>query len=269
MQGKGVEYKYISITITMTKSSVKTKVSGLHPTINLDDRSERKAWEKKWDALQAVWSVYDSWGKSDDISVPIKTLTLDGKRSVTEIDGVLGGLQRLGCFKSLGRKNRNYEIKGIDHTVLHTCYQETRETYKKFADRYQDKVGSEKFKLSIKDREIWINEYIIGRPYATGSNLEFLQYVRSKTPGTVIDRADLPVGGRLSLGVQVGKKPFSKILSELGFKGELLKMFFSKHTKSTVAYRGDELTVEDLKKAGVSRLQLQQQLEAAHTKNHP
>ncbi|MCR4334456.1 MAG: hypothetical protein NUV47_01875 [Patescibacteria group bacterium] len=127
-----------------------------------------------------------------------------------------------------------------------------------------------KFKLLIKDREIWVNEYLIGKPHAVGSNLEFFEYVCSQAPHTKINRNELPSKfGNLSTQNRVKNKSFIKILNGLGFKGEILKAFFYKRGKDTLIYRGDEIIKNDLEKAGVKILLFFKELELAHTKNSP
>ncbi len=128
----------------------------------------------------------------------------------------------------------------------------------------------DKYKVSVKDREIWVNKYLIGKPHAVGSNFEFFEYIRSKEPNTRISREALPnFGGSLTLKEQVKSKSFIKIVNELGFKGEILKAFFYKRSKDTLTYRGDQVTEEDLEKAGVKKSLFLKELELAHARNSP
>lgn len=130
--------------------------------------------------------------------------------------------------------------------------------------------NTDKFTISVKDREIWINNYLIGKPHAVGSNFEFFEYILSQAPHTKISREALPsFGGNLSLKEQVKSKGFIKILNELGFKGEVLKAFFYKRSKNTLIYRGDEITKEDLEKAGIKKHLFLKELELAHIRNSP
>lgn len=122
------------------------------------------------------------------------------------------------------------------------------------------------FQLNIKDRYIWINDYLLSKPHAVGSNLSFFEHVRSKPANTLIKKSDLPQ----FLQEDIGNKDFAKILNELGFKDELLRTFFPKRSKKGgVAYRGDKVSKKDLENAGINTALLIKQLELAHLKNNP
>lgn len=120
-----------------------------------------------------------------------------------------------------------------------------------------------KYKISVKDREIWVNNYLLSKPYAVGSNLEFFGYVRSQPKERKITKQSIPPD------TMKVRKSFTKILNELGFKGEILKAFFPQRGKSTVVYRGDEITKKDLEKSGVNIRLFIKELELAHLKNSP
>ncbi len=130
-----------------------------------------------------------------------------------------------------------------------------------------------KFVISVKDREIWVNDYLIGKPHAVGSNFEFFEYVRSKPANTPIERDKMPKWGDgvgyASVKEEVKNKSFIKMLNELGFKGEILKAFFYKRSKDSLTYRGNEITKQDLEKAGIKIPLFLKELEVAHTKNSP
>jgi len=131
----------------------------------------------------------------------------------------------------------------------------------------------DKYKISVKDREIWVNKYLIGKPHAVGSNFEFFEYVRSKPANTPIERDKMPKEGDgvgyYTLKEEIKNKGFIKILNELGFKGEILKAFFYKRSKDTLTYRGDKITKEDLEETGIKISLFLKELELAHTKNSP
>lgn len=125
------------------------------------------------------------------------------------------------------------------------------------------------FEVKIRDRYIWINNYLLSKPHATGSNLEFFEYVQKQPPNTKIERNKLPNFGDLSLKQEVKNKSFIKILTELGFKGELLKAFFPKRGQDMLIYRGDKITKKDLEKTGVKMSLFIKELELAHLKSSP
>ncbi|MDD4661856.1 MAG: hypothetical protein PHG24_01065 [Candidatus Pacebacteria bacterium] len=125
-----------------------------------------------------------------------------------------------------------------------------------------------KYEVYVKDREIWVNNYLIGKPHATGSNFEFFDYIRSQEPHKKIERRELPSKlGDLSLKKQIEKKSFIKILNGLGFKGEILKAFFDKRGKDTITYAGDKISKEYLEKKGIKINILLKELDLANDKN--
>jgi hypothetical protein len=122
---------------------------------------------------------------------------------------------------------------------------------------------AKKYILTIKDREIWINNYLLSRPHTTGTNLAFFEYISSQPKNTDITEDKMP----LYLKESMSKKRIIAILGKLGFTGELLKAFFPKRGKSQITYRGNKITKNDLKKAGIKIPVFIKQLELAHTKN--
>lgn len=138
------------------------------------------------------------------------------------------------------------------------------------APHLQNQNFKETITISVNDREIWVNDYLIGKPYAVGSNFEFFECIRSIPINIKIHREELQ---KYSNGIHVQReiknKSFIKILNELGFKGELLRAFFGKRSKDTLMYRGDQISIGDLKNVGVKIPLFFKQLELAHIKNSP
>lgn len=126
---------------------------------------------------------------------------------------------------------------------------------------------AKEYTLSVRDREIWINKYLISKPHAVGSNFEFFQYVRLESPNTKIERGKLSGPGSLGLNEQLENKRFFKILNALGFKGEIRKAFFYKVGKDSLYYRGNAITIIDLEEAGVKIPLFIKELELADLKN--
>lgn len=114
--------------------------------------------------------------------------------------------------------------------------------------------------LAVKDREIWINEFLIAKPFATGTGYEFLEYIRSQEPNTPIVRTKLPE----LLKADTKGKSFIKLLNGLGFKGELLKTFFYDRGEHKITYRGDRITDKMFREAGVRPEVVLKELELAH-----
>lgn len=137
-----------------------------------------------------------------------------------------------------------------------------------------DKISTHDiFSISVKDREIWVNTWLISKPHGAGKNYEFFDYVRAKPPHTLIERDKMPnVGDGVNYGYTkeaIKNKGFIKILNELGFKSEILKAYFYKRSKDALIYRGDKITKEDLEKSGIKKPLFLKELELAHTRNSP
>ena len=130
-------------------------------------------------------------------------------------------------------------------------------------------ITPDKYTILVKDREIWINKYLLSKPHAVGSNLEFFEYVRKQSPNTKIERNKLPDFGESCLKKDIKNKGFIKILNELGFKGEILKTFFPKRSRDMVVYIGNKIVKKDLEKAGIKMPLFLKELELAHIKNNP
>lgn len=142
-----------------------------------------------------------------------------------------------------------------------------------FKNNETKKQELDTFIISVKDREVWVNDYLLSKPHATGCNFEFFEYVRSKPANTPIERDKMPKWGDgvgyASLKEETKSKSFIKMLNELGFKGEILKAFFYKRSKNSLTYRGDKIIKEDLEKAGVKKSLFLKELDVAHAKNSP
>lgn len=124
---------------------------------------------------------------------------------------------------------------------------------------------SDRYEITVRDREIWVNNYLLARPHGIGKNFEFFDYLRSK-PNTLIKKSEWPQ----HLKADVGNKDVVKILNELGFKGETLKAFFPKRSRKIgVLFRGDKVTKQDLEKSGVKADVFITELKLAHLKNNP
>lgn len=171
-------------------------------------------------------------------------------------------------------KNKPHIIEGYWIKIIEPKFSQLCEEYEKSIEKKLVKeikntysVPNE-YEVFVKDREIWINNYLIGKPHATGSNFEFFDYIQSQEPHKKISRDELPSEfGDLSLKKQVEKKSFIKILNGLGFKGEILKAFFYKRGKDTVTYAGNKISKEYLEKNGIKINILLKELDLAHDKN--
>jgi len=124
----------------------------------------------------------------------------------------------------------------------------------------------ETFEISIKDREIWINNFLLSRPHAVGTNYETFDEIRRKSTNKPIKKADFPNW----LKEEIGDGSLADIIYQLGFTGEILKAFFPKRSKKgIIQYAGDKINKKDLQNRGINVALLMKQLELAHIKNNP
>ena len=123
--------------------------------------------------------------------------------------------------------------------------------------------NSKIFKLQCGDREIKVNEYIIAKPYAVGCPRGMFDYVRTQPKNKVIKKENMPEW----LKQEIGRKRLVAVIAGVGFTGEIRKAFFPVVSKTSIKYRGDKITTEELEEAGVRINLLVKQLELADMKN--
>jgi hypothetical protein len=183
-------------------------------------------------------------------------------------------------FKIIDWESLSKAIEGIKKSKEYKRYKRNKalkdreEKNHKFAiiktkKDLQREDKKEVFEVMVKDRQIWINNYLLSKPHATGINLEFFEYVQRQPFNTKIERNKLPDFGGLALKQEVKDTPFIKILNKLGFKDEILKAYFYKRSKDSFFYRGNKITKEDIEKAGVRISVFIKELELAHAINNP
>lgn len=107
------------------------------------DTSSRRGLEKKWDVLQAIWTVYEANSRADAVLVPVARVAIKG-RSPEEIDGIIDGIKNAGVFSKWERKDRYYNIETIDHNRLPLIYEQVRSSYMKLAGEYEKTHSQQK-----------------------------------------------------------------------------------------------------------------------------
>ena len=123
------------------------------------------------------------------------------------------------------------------------------------------KMGTSKFTVTLKDRKIRINHYLLSNPHATGKNMYFFEHVFSH-PKTLIKIKDVPE----LVKKEINGKSMMKMVNALGFKGEVLKAFFPKRGKTSICFE-KEVLAKDLENRGVKVVIFIQELQLAHDKN--
>ncbi|MFA4880445.1 MAG: hypothetical protein WC650_02375 [Candidatus Doudnabacteria bacterium] len=145
-------YKFYEQLITTYNRRVKfrseeKKIKKENEALDYTDTASRRAWEKKWDTLQVIWTIYESNNKPNQLLVPIKRLTIKD-RIILEIEGLLNGFEDDGCFDWC-RGTENYEIKNINHNLFAETYKKTGLIYDKFAKIYRERVSDK----NIEDKQ--------------------------------------------------------------------------------------------------------------------
>jgi len=177
--------------------------------------------------------------------------------------GFLDSLVASGCLKSYSKTNYTGGTRLYFNGGNVNKLRLQRSNLSKSTPPYNDTDSPPEYLITIKDREIWVNDYLIGKPHAVGSNFEFLEHIQSHPSNTQIKRENLDE----DFQEQIVNKRFIKILNALGFKGEIKKAFFYKVGENSLFYRGNKITREDLIKAGVKIPLFLKQLEVAHMSN--
>lgn len=152
-------------------------------------------------------------------------------------------------------KIRILDIEKINNLYIKTIQKERSNKKSELAEKYG---------VSVNDREIWINnKYLINKPHAVGSNMEFFSYIM-ENKNKEIRRNKLPD----SVQKEIRGKGFSKIINALGFSGEILKAFFPKRGKGLLVFN-QEISREELQKRGIKEKVFLKELELAHIKHSP
>lgn len=106
-------------------------------------KSERKAWEKKWNILQRICEVFNSASQSKKISIPQSRLETELKLDPVECNEILKGLSiKERCFRYT--KEKGYYEFFINEKSLSKSFKNTQTTYDKYAEKYRMKVQIEK-----------------------------------------------------------------------------------------------------------------------------
>jgi hypothetical protein len=122
---------------------------------------------------------------------------------------------------------------------------------------------SDKYEITLKDREIWINnKYLLSKPHSVGSNMEFFIYLLRNT-NKKINRKDMPE----DVKKEISNKKISKILNALGFTGEILKVFFPQRGKTKLLFK-QTVSKKEIHEMGIDQDLFLKELELSHMKKY-
>lgn len=146
------------------------------------DKASRKGLEKKWDALQAIWTVFVSNNRPEKMLISIRNLAIKD-RSVHEIDGIFEGLSKDGCFIKWHRGTENYAVEGINPDTLESIYKQTKSVYEE-PDKTQTQPSDAPKKLSKRDLKKIINGVLKTRKFGKKEKA-FLKFLSDFEPHTI------------------------------------------------------------------------------------
>lgn len=238
------------------------KYTGKKPPVQTKLPTSRKALEKMWDLLQEINLKRGITSVQDDITIPqLHHSKAKNNREAQEISD-----ERLNMLRKL--ENEEHAIKDVrwpnDFTQyvylkLDDRYGEVfsyyQAEYKKVAEEYQntkvnpaedpDLVYSITYTAS---REILLNNaFQLAKPNFNSENDLFFQFIYDNP------NKKLPLS---EIETQTGKltKNIHKIIENLGFKGDLRKVFFDA-SQTEVCFR-NPITKADLDKLGIKQIKL-------------
>ena len=159
---------------------------------------------------------------------------------------------------------QDVDPKGILINVLQPKFDELYAEYSSYSSEpITPKIEISEYRILVKDRGIWVNEFLLSKPHAAGKNMLFFEHLIEHVDKS-IKLETLPS----FVQVEIGTRSFSKILHDLGFKGEILKAFFPARGKNQLIFR-KEVSLKQLEKDGVNAELLLQELRVAHIKSNP
>lgn len=103
--------------------------------IDYGSNTLRKAYEQKWDVLQALYATYVASSKPTSFEIPTSSLLIKN-RSLVLITNILRGLGREGCFTVASTEDK-IQVENINDARFDEVYKTTETEYKKFAEQYQ------------------------------------------------------------------------------------------------------------------------------------
>ncbi len=213
---------------------------------DLDDTPTRKGLEKKWDVLQRIREIYLATSSLSELYIPNELLHINGRTHILT-KGILDGLQSNNLFREWEKKNGYYIIKGINPNRFQKEYGNIKRLYKSFATAYQARKELESKKGLLQEDnknsydyivdynemscEIIMNgKYLLARMNLNSSPERIFNYIFNNSGKRITkDMIEDNIKEKVT-------RHFSKILSDLGFKKEIKKLFFPSISRDTVQF---------------------------------
>jgi len=186
-----------------------------------NDTDNKIYLDAKYDVLQAIWTVYESHSRADAVLVPVAAVAIKN-RTPEDIDRIMQELQNEGLFTEWERKDRYFNIQSLNHIKLPKAYERvgTNQNEKVISDKPPDSP-TYNYMVTYESRDILLNGKSIARPNFDGENDLVFNYLISN-PNKKFTRKQIEEEIKIKL-----KKTLHKIVENLGFKGDLRKLFFN------------------------------------------
>ena len=173
-----------------------------------------------------------------DAEINTTILALERNKLIEVIDNraVRSDLDAM-MYKAMRRFDYLIEIKILDGFKKYISDQNLN-------SYLEEKEKTTVLKISYDNHKLKINEIVIAKPHFESENDYFATYITNSS------------GGKLTTSEFVKfknnkmTKKFDQIINDLGFKGNIRKLFFPNISIKAVEFR-NRITTEDMKKAGI------------------
>jgi hypothetical protein len=108
----------------------------------------------------------------------------------------------------------------------------------------EEKENSAVLKMSYNNHKLKINEIVIARPHFDSENDHFAMYITTNSNNKLTSAEFKKFNG----GIMT--KKFDQIINDLGFKGNIKKLFFPNISTKAVEFK-NQIIHEDMKKVGI------------------
>jgi len=173
-----------------------------------------------------------------DAEINTSILTLEKNQLIEVIDNraVRSDIDAM-MYKALRRFDYIIEIKILDGFKKYVNDQN-------LSSYLEEKEKTAVLKMSYDNHKLKINEIVIAKPHFESENDYFATYITTN-PGKKLTSPEFAKFKNNKM-----TKKFDQIINDLGFKGNIKKLFFPNISIKAVEFR-NQITLEDMKKAGI------------------
>jgi len=176
-----------------------------------------------------------------DAEINTTILTLEKNKLIEVIDNraVRNDMDAM-MYKALRRFDYMIEIRILDGFMKHVSDQN-------LSGYLEEKEKTAILKMTYDNHKLKINEMVIARPHFESENDYFATYITNSSGGKLTNSEFVKFKND-----KMAKK-FDQIINDLGFKGNIKKLFFPNISIKAVEFR-NQITLEDMKKAGIDNI---------------